>query len=141
MAIKIKSADVIANKFATRGAAAAGDYAQGVQNPRRDWQSSTASAEASYNQGVQDAIGRGSFKKGVNAAGNDKYQRKAAGVGAQRFAPGISAAKGDYQAGVQPYLDTIANLTLPPRQPKGSPANVARVSAVADALRAKKLAS
>jgi hypothetical protein len=34
----------------------------------------------------------------------------------------------------------LKNLTLPPRQPKGNPANLSRVQAVTDALRQAKLA-
>lgn len=140
MPIQIKSADVIASKYASRGAAAGADYATGVQNPRQDWAGATAASASTYAAGVQAAIGQGSFAKGVNAAGTAKWQRKAAGVGAQRYPSGVTAAKADYQNGVAPYLQVIAGLTLPPRAPKGDPSNIQRVAAIAQALRAKKLA-
>jgi hypothetical protein len=140
MAIQIKSADVIAKKYATRGAAAGTDYAAGVANPRQDWNAATAAAASTYAAGVQQAIGNGSFVKGVNAAGTAKWQRKAQSTGAQRYGPGVQAAQGDYQNGVAPYLQVIAGLTLPPRAPKGDPGNIQRVAAIAQALRAKKLA-
>ena len=41
----------------------------------------------------------------------------------------------DYQAGVQPYLDTIAATTLPPRFTKGDPRNLDRVKIISQALR------
>lgn len=139
MAIQIKSADVIANKYATRAGAAGADYAAGVQSPRTPWAAATMASAQTYAAGVQQAIGNGSFAKGVSAAGDSKWQRKAAGVGAQRFGPGAQAAKGDYQAGVAPYLQVISGVTLPPRLPKGDPGNIQRVVAITSALRAAKL--
>jgi hypothetical protein len=139
MAIQIKSVDVIAKKYATRGAAAGADYAAGVLSPRQDWAQATAASAQVYAAGVQAAIGNGSFAKGVASAGTPKWQRKASGVGAQRFGPGVQAAQGDYASGVTPYLQLLASLTLPPRLPKGDPGNIARVAAIAQALRQKKL--
>jgi hypothetical protein len=138
-AIQIKSADVIAKKYATRGGQAGPDYLAGVNNPRQDWQAATASASNTWGAGVQQAVANGSFVKGVNAAGSAKWQRKAAGVGATRYPSGVTAAQGDYQNGVSPYLQVIAGLTLPPRNPKGDPSNIQRVAVIAAALRAKKL--
>jgi hypothetical protein len=137
--MNIKSADVIAKKYASRGGAAGGDYAAGVQTPRVPWQAATVAAEQNYAAGVQAAIGNGSFRKGVTAAGDAKWSRKASGVGAQRYGPGVQAAAPDYASGVAPYLDTLKNLTLPPRAPKGDPSNVQRVATIAAALRARKL--
>lgn len=139
MAIQIKSADVIAKKFASRAGAAGADYAAGVASPRTPWAAATVNAATTYAAGVQQAIGNGSFAKGVNSAGDAKWQRKSAGVGAQRYGPGAQAAQGDYQTGVAPYLQVIAGVTLPPRLPKGDPGNIQRVTAVTSALRAAKL--
>ena len=140
MPIQIKSPDLIAKKFATRGAAAGADYAAGVATPRQDWAQATEASSNTWGAGVQQAISNGSFSKGVAKAGTPKWQRKAAGVGAQRYGPGVQAAQGDYATGVAPYLDVLRNLTLPPRNPKGDPGNIQRVAVVAAALRARKLA-
>lgn len=137
--MRIKSVDSIAKKFSSRGQQASTDYAEGVKQPRNDWETSTAAAADNYAQGVQAAIGRGSFAKGVAEAGNEKYIRKASTVGAQRFGPGIAAAEKDFAAGVKPYLDTLSSTSLPPRFPKGDPRNNQRVTAVTEALRKKKL--
>jgi hypothetical protein len=40
---------------------------------------------------------------------------------------------------VQPYLDTLKGMELPPRRPKGDPGNQARANAVASRLRAQKV--
>ncbi len=140
MAIKVKDAAASAAKFAQRGAAAASDYAAGVQAAGQDWQSNTAASEETYNAAMQDAIGRRAFGKGVAKAGGDKYSRRASTTGAQRFPAGVRDAQGDWATNTQPYLDTIRNVQLPPRRPKGDPANFARVQAVGDALRRRKLA-
>jgi len=139
VAINVKSPDVAAKKYATRGAAAGADYSAGVQAPKTPWQAATVAAAQTYAAGVQQAISNNAFTRGVSAATDAKWQRKAAGVGAQRYGPGVQAAQGDYAARVAPYLDVIRNLNLDPRQPKGSPANINRVAQIAQALRSKKV--
>jgi hypothetical protein len=140
MAIKVKDAAASAAKFAQRGAAAASDYAAGVQAAGQDWQNNTAASTETYNAAMQDSISRGAFAKGIVKAGGDKYARKASTTGAQRFPAGVRDAQQDWASNTQPYLDVIRNVTLPARRPKGDPANYARVQAVGDALRRRKLA-
>ena len=135
----IKSADAIAKKYAARGGAAGADYSDGVNSTTNDWATNTAAQADTYAAGVQAAIGRGAFAKGVQSAGTDKWKRKASGVGAQRFASGVQAAQGDYMRGVQPYLDALKNLSLPKKLPKGDPANNNRSLAVQQALHAIKI--
>lgn len=117
------------------------DYVTGVQNPRVDWAQATAAAEQTYNQGVQDAISKGRFGKGVKRAGSASQIAGAVGKGSQRFASGVSDAQAKYASRVQPFLDVISNTTLPPRGPKGDPRNLDRVKAITTALRNKKLSS
>ena len=139
MAIKVKDAATASKKFTQRGAAAAADYQAGVQAAGADWQTNTAASAENYAAGVQEAIGRGAFGKGVAKAGGAKYAGKASTVGARRFPEGVREAGPDFEAGVTPYLQTIAALTLPPRRPKGDPANFGRVQAIGEALRRRKL--
>jgi len=115
------------------------DYVQGIQNPRADWAIATSNAEGNYEQGIQDAISKKRFGKGVKRAGSQAQISGAIGKGKDRYAGGVSAAEAKYASRVQPFLDTIANLSLPPRGPKGDPRNLDRVAAIAKALRAKKL--
>ena len=137
--MKVKDAAVSAAKFKTRAMAAGADYAAGVKAAGQDWQTNTGAAGENYATGVQAAIGRNAFTKGVQAAGSEKYVRNASGVGAQRYPQGVGNAEGDWARGTQPYLETLRNLTPPPRRPKGDPGNYARVQAVGEALRARKL--
>ena len=122
-----------------RASAATEDYTSGVQNPRTDWQAATLAAEGAQAAGVQQAISRKRFSKGVQRAGTARWQAKSTSLGAQRFAGGVAAGASDYANNVAPFLQTIEATTLPPRGPKGDPRNIQRVSAIDQALRAKKL--
>ena len=114
-------------------------YVVGIRNPRRDWAEATANAEENYKAGVQEALSKKRFSKGVQKAGSEKQKKRAVEVGATRYSQGVNLGINAYREGVQPYLDTLNNISLPPRYPKGDPRNIDRVKAVAQALRAKKM--
>lgn len=130
----VKSVATASDKWVRRAGQSAPDYQKGVQSPRTSWQEATLAASDAQAAGVQQAISEGRFEKGVSAAGNAKWQRKATTVGAQRFGPGVAAAKGDYESGFSPYAAVIQGVTLPPRGPKGDPRNYERVQQIGDAL-------
>lgn len=137
--MQVKSLDVITSKFTARAAAAGQAYTQGVSNPKRPWAATTAASTANWSAGVQTAITNGAFAKGVNAAGDAKWQTNSAGKGAQRYPQGVQAAGPAYQAGFSKYVSVLSGLTLPPRMPKGDPGNLQRSAVVANALRAAKV--
>jgi hypothetical protein len=139
MAIKVKDASTAASKFVNRSQAAAPDYQKGVAGAGQSWVTNSAAAADTYSQGVQQAVANGRYSKGVQAAGASKYETNASGKGAQRYPQGVATAGPTWQDKVTPYLQTVANLTLPPRRPKGDPANYQRSQMVADALRKKKV--
>lgn len=130
----IKSTSASADKWVRRAGAAGQDYAAGVKNPRTGWAEATTAAAQAQADGVTAAIANKSFEKGVAAAGNSKWQRNAVGKGAQRFGPGVQAAKGDYEAGFAPYAAVIQGVTLPPRGAKGDPRNYERSATIGQAL-------
>ena len=121
-------------KWASRAGAAGADYATGVNSTQKDWAALTAAAEANYGQGVQDAIGRKAFGKGVLKAGTAKWKTNAGNLGAARYPQGVAAGQAAYSDGFGPYAQKLSTLQLPPRGPKGSPQNINRVAAVAVAL-------
>lgn len=139
MAISVKDAATAAKKFVTRAQAAGPDYATGVANAGAKWATNTKASADAWQQGVSQAAAAGRFAGGVNATSTNKFQTRASGVGSQRYPQGVAGSADAWQTNTTPYLNTIAALNLPARQPKGSPANYARVQAVGDALRAKKL--
>ena len=139
MALKVKDAAASAQKFVARAGAAAGDYQKGVAGAGDLWQTRTGASSDAYGQGVNDAIARGAFAKGVARAGGAKYASNASGKGAQRYPQGVSLAGPSWQSGVQPYLDAMSNMNLPPRSPRGSPNNLIRVQQIMDLNRKIKL--
>jgi len=135
----IKALERIREKWARVTPQRAEDYAAGVSAPRKDWAKVTSAAEASYTAGVQDAIARKAFSRGVLAAGTATWQSRAASVGVDRWGPGIQAGVANYEKGFAPYREVIQSVTLPPAYPRGDPRNYARVQAIGEALRKKKL--
>ena len=135
----IKSMTRSKEKWARVSAQSGTEYAEGVQNPRSDWATQTQAAEKQFEQGVQAAITRKAFGKGVKKAGTETWQKAALDKGPSRFAQGVQGAQDKYETGFKPYADVIANLKLPPRGAKGDPANIQRVTAVATALHAEKI--
>ena len=134
----IRSIEQIARKWAEVTPGRTADYEAGVANPRRDWGVATAAAEGAYEAGVQAAIAKKRFGKGVKAAGSEKWQRGAVEKGTQRWGPGVTLAQDTYSRNFAPYRDAIERATLPPRYAKRDPRNLARVKSVVDALIAAK---
>lgn len=132
--MKVKSAADIAAKWARVTPGRSADFKAGVTDTSVDWHKATVAAADSYSTGVQTAIGAGRFQKGVEKAGNAKWQRKAADVGVTRWGPGVAAAQPDMEAGMGPMVDALTRLTLPPRGPRNDPRNLDRVAAVTRAL-------
>jgi len=124
------------DKWSRRASVAGPDYEAGVRNPRRSWSEGAAAADGNYKAGITASLASGAFKKGVQAAGEQRWSEKTIAKGPSRFAEGVAISKGDWEAGFAPFQRTIAALNLPPRGPKGSPQNLNRVATVANALRA-----
>lgn len=136
----VKAMNLISDKWSRRTAGATQDYAAGVRSPRSDWGQKTLEAKEAQAAGVQAALANDSFSKGVSKAGTGKWQRKASGVGAQRYGPGAQAAKGDYEAGFSPFAQVISGINLPPRGARGDPRNYENVRLIGEALHTAKTA-
>lgn len=130
----IRSIDQIAKKWASVTPQRSEDYRFGVENPRKDWATSTAAAEQAYEAGVNQAIAKKKFGKGVKAVGTQKWQQAATTKGTQRWGSGVALAEGDYSRGFAPYRDAIERVTLPPRFARRDPRNLERVKAIVNAL-------
>jgi len=135
---QIKSIDEIAAKWASVTPMRSADYSEGIRNPRRSWATATKAAEPAWGAGVQQAVQRKSFSKGVAKAGDEKWQRKASTLGVARWGPGVAAAEGEYKAGFAPYASAIGACVLPPRYARRDPRNMARVQAIVDCMISKK---
>jgi len=138
--VKAPSAAEIAEKWAGVTPGRASYYEAGVTSPAEDWEKNTAAQASNFKAAVQAADIDKRFSGGVHKAGTAKWQRKAKDVGVSRFGTGVSAAKGDMSAGVEPYVAVINATDLPSRKPRGDPGNMERVKAIATALHTKRLA-
>lgn len=138
---EIKPLNKIADKWSSNASAteARNAYSDGVQSPRRSWQSSAAAADQARRDGLAEADSRNAFVNGVNAAGDQKWKERAVTLGPSRFSQGVQVAKPSYQTGFSKYHSVIAGVTLPPRGPKGSPENINRVATIANALHSAKV--
>lgn len=133
MAIKVKDISAVADKYVKRASVAGSDYTAGVQAAGADWETGAKNGEGNFEQGIQDAIQRKAYGKGVSGSAA-KYTQNAVKLGAVRYGPGVANGAGAYQAGVQPYLDKLRSLNLPPKGPRRSPANQQRANMVAAEL-------
>jgi len=138
--LKVKQAAASAQKWTENAGRAASEYATNAVAASEDWARATAAAADTFQQAVTAAGIKQRFARGVARAGAAKFARKVSEVGRDRFQPGVNAAQADYSAGMEPYLATIAGLTLVARKPRGDPANYHRVEQVGKALNAKRLA-
>lgn len=134
----IRSIEHIARKWGSVTPARSEDYRHGVENPRKDWATSTAASEGAYEAGVSAAIAKKRFGKGVKATGTSGWQEGAVTKGTQRWGPGVTIAQDKYSRGFAPYRDAIERTTLPPRYARRDPRNLERVKAIVNALVAAK---
>jgi hypothetical protein len=137
---EIKDLARIGAKWKRVASGAAVEYEEGVKNPKRDWAKATSDAEPAYTAGIQAALGRKAFGKGVNKAGTGKWQENAIKKGPGRYTEGVSLAEEAYLKGFAPYREIIARTTLPSRGARGDPKNINRVAVLAKALHDHKIA-
>lgn len=135
---QIRSIDAIAKKFAAVTPGRSEDYRFGVENPRRDWARATSAAEGAYEAGVQAAVAKKKFGKGVAKAGTSGWAEGARTKGVARWGPGVAISEPKFREGFAPYHGAIERATLPPRYARRDPRNLARVKAVVDAVVAVK---
>jgi len=132
--MRVKAMSAITEKWQRVTAQRGADYQSGVENPRTDWKTAATAAEANYEQGVQAAIGKKRFGKGVAKAGTERWRNGAITKGVARWPTGVGVAGPDFEKGFGPYRNTLETTTLPPRRAKRDPANLTRVSAVVAAM-------
>ena len=130
-AIRIRDTATLAAKYKTRAGAAQGDYKSGVEAAGGDWEAGAKAGEENYEAGVQEAISRKRYGKGIASAGAGKYVANAVALGVQRYPTGIAQGTEAWARGVQPALDLLKSLNLPPKGPRRSPQNQQRATMVA----------
>jgi len=140
VAVRVKPLADSAGKYASNAAASADRYATNAVGGAERWLQGAVAAARNFRQAVSAAGIEERFKRGVQRAGAGKYSARVQTFGAGRYSAGVGEAGDDWAQGFEPYQNTIAGLTLPARRPRGDPANMNRVSAVTNALTAKRMA-
>lgn len=136
---KVPDLSRVAAKWSQNAGAASPSYADGVQNPKEDWQRQTVAAAENYKLATSKAIQEGRFVKGVQRVSTDQQIQASVQKGTARYGQGIALAGPDFATGIEPVLQVIATTQLPPKKPKGDPSNIQRVAALAAAQHAAKL--
>jgi len=132
--MNVKPMDKISKKWKDRVAVSTTAYSDGVQNPRVPWDTATKSAEPNFESGVQAAIAKKRFGKGVTKAGNAKWQKGATEKGTARWPSGVAVAGPEFEAGFNPYHSALAAKVLTPRKAKRDPQNLTRVTEVVNTM-------
>ena len=138
--ITVKSASEVAKKWAEVTPGKSSYYELEAPAAAAEWEANTVAAGGTYKAGISVAGIQARFVGGVKRAGSAKFARKVKSVGVARYSPGVTAAKGDYEAGIADYISVLEGLEIPDRGPRGSPANYAIVEKVGSALHRKRLA-
>ncbi len=129
-----KSASQSSQKWAERAANAAQDFVEGAQSTSKDQAAAAIAAAPIYAQAVQASIARGAFAKGLQKSGKGGWLAGIQKVGAGRFAEGVGSSAGKYATNSAPF-DSARNVASSmPRGLRGSPQNLAKVTAVVQAL-------
>lgn len=135
----MKSASSSSQKYADRAGAASGDYVKGAQETSKDQAAAAIAAAPIYAQAVQQAVANGSFAKGLQKSGKSGWLTGVTTKGGNRYGEGVSGAAPKYATESGRYDSARGAASSLPRGIKGSAGNIARVTAVVNALRAAKV--
>src|SRR5574343_455065 len=135
----MKTASQSSQKFVERASAASGDYVAGAQSTSKDQSAAAIAAAPNYAAGVQAAITRGAYAKGLQTSGKAGWLKGVTEKGANRFAEGVASGASKYATNSGKYDSARSAATALPRGPKGSEQNFARSKAVGQALRKAKV--
>ena len=131
---EIKSMAAIKEKWQRVTPQRSEDYSKGIANPKRDWATEAVAAKGNWKAGIDAAAGKDLYAKGIQAAGSEKWKKKALALGPGRFAEGVYQAGSDYERGFAPFQAAIAAVDLGPKFPRRDPRNLDRVKRVVTAL-------
>lgn len=135
----MKTASQSSSKYVERAGAASGDYVSGAQGTSKDQSAAAIAAAPNYVAGIQAAITRGAYAKGLQASGKAGWLKGVTEKGANRFAEGVASGASKYATNSGKYDGARGAANSLPRGPKGSEQNFARAKAVGQALRAAKV--
>ena len=100
-----KTLDQVVSKWAGSTAAGTQAYTDGINNTTVDPTQLAIANQAGYLAGVNASVNL--WAQNLAKAGKAKWQRNAAGKGAQNWSTGVAAGKDDYQAAMQTWLPIL----------------------------------
>jgi len=136
---KIRTLAKITDKYGRVTPGKGRELEAGLKDPKKVWVDEAAAAGEAWRGGVEGAIARDGFVKGVTAAGQASYIEPALKLGVGRYRSGVEFGTPKYGKKFAPYRDVIEGTTLPPRGAVGDPANIDRVRVMAAALHDAKV--
>ncbi len=136
-----KTANQAVIKWQSRSGQAAGDYAEGARTTDKDQAQRAIAAKAVYQQALTESFGRDSYAKGLQRSGKSGWLAGVEQKGSQNYGTGVSSesARSKYVTNSSKYDVARKSADTLPRGPRGSAANLNRVAAVMNALRAVKV--
>lgn len=135
----MKTASQSGQKFVERAGAATADYVEGALRTNKDQAANAIAATPNYVSGVQAAIARGAYAKGLTKSGKAGWAKGIQDKGQARFAEGVASGMSKYVTNSGAYDSARSAAESLPRGAKGSEANYARAKAVGVALRKQKV--
>lgn len=126
----MKSASQVSDKYATRAAAASGDYVEGARTTTKDQAAAAIASAAIYAQATQAAITDGRYQRGLQKSGKQGWLDGVTSVGGNRFGEGVARAAPMYATESARFDSARGAAASLPRGIKGSPQNLQRVAAV-----------
>lgn len=135
----MKSAQSVAEKFVQRASNASGDYVKGATETSKDQAQSAIAGKENYRAGITASLARGAYEKGLAKSGKQGWLDGVQKKGANRFGEGVANASGKYATNSAKFDGARNAASSLPRGPKGSAGNLARVTAVVNALRQAKV--
>lgn len=137
----MKNAGSAVVKWQGRASAAAGDYAEGAASTSKDQATAAIAAKSVYQQALTESFGRDAFAKGLAKSGKSGWLKGVQEKGMQNYGTGVGSdsARSKYASESAKYDSARGAAGSLPRGPKGSPQNLQRVAAVANAQRAVKV--
>lgn len=137
----MKTANEAVVKWQSRAGAASSDYGEGARKTDKDQAVRAVAAKEVYKQALTESFARDAYAKGLQRSGKQGWLNGVEQKGVQNFATGVGSdvARSKYVTNSSKYDSARKAADSLPRGARGSAGNLARVAAVANALRAVKI--
>ena len=138
----MKSASQAVVKWQNRASGAGADYTEGAQTTDKDQAARAIAAKQIYQQALTESFGRDAYARGLAKSGKAGWIKGVIEKGAANFQTGVTSpgAQTKYASESGRYDSARKASDAMPRGSKGSAQNLAKVTAVVNALRAVKVA-